>query len=159
METIFSRIEQIDWGQFGVPNLPTLLRDLTSNNTKQWQQAYDTLDRLYITADSESWENYGSVSQILKTDAPIYIVPFLLEFLDSDIIKNKWGSLQLLADWANIGRIHQNNTQESYRERARRLYEAAQAGINLYKSFLASDDKGIASLANDLVKTFADVQN
>ncbi|MEO8609087.1 MAG: hypothetical protein ABI690_14450 [Chloroflexota bacterium] len=158
MEKKFSRIEQINWNQFDVPNLPVLLRDLTSNNPEKWQRAYETLDSLYVTANSESWENYGSVSQILKTDAPIYIIPFLLEFLGSDTINNKWGLLQLLADWANIGRIYQNTAQEPYRERARKLYEAAQVGINHYKSFLSSDDNAIAGLANDLVKTFADVQ-
>jgi hypothetical protein len=120
--------------------------------------AYDVLDSLYAIANSESWENYGSVSEILKTDAPIYIIPFLLEFLNFDTINNKGILLQLLADLATIGRINQNNAQEPYRKRAQKLYEAAQAGISLYKSFLSSDDKGVAALANDLIKTFAGIQ-
>src|ERR1700754_1660212 len=94
-------LDTIDWASFGYPEMPNWIRNLASDTSKLRGESYNQIEDLITYAGSQSPENYGTISELLKTEMPIYITPFLIELMGYDKTEQKASILQLIYDLAN----------------------------------------------------------
>jgi hypothetical protein len=151
---VLAGLEKIDWKTLRAPEIPKWLRDLASDDRKIQLQAYHNIEDSVVHIGATSWENYGPLSEILKTDIPHLIVPFLIELLEHKEVKNKVWILQLLYDLAWNMRLHINEVDDPFRTRAHQVYDAVQAGVETYESLLHDRSPDTRGLASDLLSVF-----
>jgi hypothetical protein len=145
-------LDQIDWKAIGEPRVPDWLTGLMRGEMDSWQQ----LEYRFTELGSDSPENYGPLSELLKNDSPILMTPFLINLLTSPDCKSKAVILQLLRDFSNyldlalktpfprpkwtreeIDKISQISPDDDlYTLRAKKVLAAVRMGIGVYKSLL-----------------------
>ena len=145
-------LDQIDWKGIGEPKVPEWLRGIAQGDA-------DALDKFrdhFFNLGQDIPENYGPPSELLKNDAPILIVPFLIELLRCEACKRKTWIFNLLLDFDAVvdltdatalisnkmsrddaSLILQDLPEDDiYTTRARQLFRAVYEGRELYKTFL-----------------------
>ncbi len=137
--------DEIDWKYLGEPEIPQWLKDLTSNDRETRRAAYEKMvDRLIPwPAFDERNGDIKLFKYALRDDIPLLIVPFLIEFLTTENLRNKDGILGMLHNLACYiyVSVAQDEPEDSiYRTRARLIREAVRRGTRVYRSFLDLPD-------------------
>jgi hypothetical protein len=145
-------LDQIDWKAIGEPRVPEWLTGLMRGEMDTWQQ----VEYRFTDLGSDSPENYGPLSELLKNDSPILMTPFLINLLTSPECKSKVVILELLLDFANyldlalktpfpgpkrtraeLDNISQISPKDDIHTlRAKKVFIAVREGIEIYKSLL-----------------------
>jgi hypothetical protein len=167
-------LDQIDWKGLGEPLVPEWLRELARGDN----DAFKHLEDRFVYLGSQSWENYGSASELLQNDAPVLIVPFLIELLgnqqyDSD---RKPFILELLLDLLSYIDLHHSSTffyqkrtredvekitpimpeDNEYTRRAEKVFIAVQTGVETYRSLLHGHSPSIGMGAASLLEALGE---
>lgn len=153
MNAISAHLASVDWQALNATHVAKWLEDLASENRDVRLNAYNNLEEKVIDVGSESWESYGPIKELLRTDVPLLIPAFLLLLLEDSTLQGKENILMLLTDLTN--KIYLNIdklTIESDRAKAYRIYEAVRKGISVYERlYETSDDEGVKRMASDLL--------
>jgi hypothetical protein len=139
-EILFKAIDEVDWVSLNAAEVGTWLKDLTSSNQEIRGHAYSRLEMQLAFRGSDSWE-YGPLSELLKTEMPVYIVPFFIELLRDQKVKGKDVILELLQDLATYVQLDADN--EIYRTRAQKVYDTVRQGIDVYRSLLTDSSPAV----------------
>ncbi|MEZ4672577.1 MAG: hypothetical protein R3E39_32150 [Anaerolineae bacterium] len=151
---ILDELNEIDWGNFMYPDVPIWVRNLASDDLEARNVAYNNLEKILAYAGSTSWENYGPLSELLKTDMPIVVVPFLITLLNYEGVRDKEYILELLLDIATYRTLIKEDDEEVYKDRAHRAYNAVQKGIDIYGLLSSDHDPNIRMVASSLLDEF-----
>jgi hypothetical protein len=147
---------EIDWEALNAANVPKWLHDLTSDDREVYLNAYHNLDNYVIDIGSQSWESYGPINEILKTDLQLLIVPFLIQLLDNAQLKRKDNILELLYDLANKVYLSVDKLTGAEREQAIKIYQAVQAGVPRYQNLhVESTDSYLKESASEILNLFS----
>jgi hypothetical protein len=134
LKNYYDQLDMIDWQKMDAAHVAQWLKDLASDNNKTRLNAYHNLDRHVIDPGSQSWEQYGPLSEVLKTKIPFLVVPFLIQLLKTDHVARKDNILALLTDLANKIFLDIDTLQDANdRSEAGNLYHAVREGIPVYR--------------------------
>jgi hypothetical protein len=136
-----------DWNTMGLHQLPGWIIALLSHDTTKQNEADIQLAQ-YLYEYSESWHEY---QEVLKTDGPVLITPFLVEMLAiPHVNKNTiFRMLNVLCYY------HKEPELEGiYRDRAYRIYGFLLKHFDLFLSFLDTDDVNVKTLVIYLLSRF-----
>jgi hypothetical protein len=170
---LLETLDQIDWKDLGEPRIPEWLRGLAQNNT----EASGQLEDRFVYLGSETWENYGPASELLKNDVPVLIVPFLIELLGNEECNQKAFILALLLDllsYINLNHasafLYRRRTPEEvskilesspdddlYILRGKKVFAAVYEGREVYKSFLHGHSPAIGMEAASLLEALGEL--
>ncbi|MBA3873444.1 MAG: hypothetical protein H0X30_30295 [Anaerolineae bacterium] len=146
-------LDAVDWVSLGYPEMPNWIRNLASNTPELRAASYNQIEDLIANAGSQSPENYGPISELLKTEMPIYITPFLIELLDYEKIEDKASILQLIYDLANYQDLVTSIDGEVYKARAKRVFEALRQGEPTYKMLLSDANASVRNMAKQVLSS------
>jgi hypothetical protein len=154
LKNFFEKLNSIDWQEMNATHVAQWLKDLASDDTKTRLNAYHNLDSQVIDPGSQSWEQYGPLSEVLKTQIPFLIVPLLIQALEQDAIIDKGNVLELLADLANKIFLSIDTLSDANdRAKAGNLYYAIREGIPVYrKLYQMSPDTSVRKIASEILK-------
>jgi hypothetical protein len=144
---LFPELDTVDWVSLGYPDIPLWIRNLASDNHNLQGESYNQIEDLITNAGSQSPENYGSISELLKTEMPIYVAPFLIELLNYEKTADKASILQLVYDLANYRDLVTSTDAEVYKIRAERVFEAVKKGEPIYKRLLSDTNASVQNMA------------
>jgi hypothetical protein len=133
-------LDQVDWKSLDAEDVPNWLNDLTSQNKDVYRSAFSNLEERVVLLQEDTMD-YGPASELLKTEAPIFIVPFLIQLLQDETVMGKADIIQLLLHLANYVDITEG--QEPFRSRAVRVREAVRQGIETYTKLLSHVDPNV----------------
>ncbi len=160
MSELLKGLDSIDWKSLNAPLVPKWLRDITSDNREIRGKAFENLDRYVVDIGRTSHEDYGPIEELVRTEVPCMIVPFLLELLEASEIRGKGGIIELLYDLARKVQLDIDKLNESQRERAIILYQSVQAGLPLYRHFYNNPTEPFDSLvAKDILVAFGELES
>ncbi len=125
-------LDNVDWGKLDFPELPKLIRDLTSSDNKIREHAYDEL--------------YDKGLSDLPRAAP-YVVPFLIELLNQNNIKQKETILLLLMQMASqaTAYLYVASSPAFFQS----VLDEIAKGVKVYERFVG--DIKIAEVTNQLL--------
>jgi hypothetical protein len=156
MENKLKGLDQINWQELNAVNVPNWLQDLTSDDSQIYLNAYRSLDRYVIDIGSDSWDSYGPINEILKTNLQSLIVPFLLQLLDDPQVKRKEDILELLYDLANKVYLSVDKLTGDEWEKAIKIYEAVRTGTPVYRNLSTeSFDSLVKQTASHILNFFS----
>ena len=135
LKNYYDQLDAIDWQKVNAAHVAQWLKDLASDDNRMRGNAYNNLDRHVIDPGSQSWEQYGPLSEVLKTKIPFLVVPFLIQLLEVDHITGKNYILELLTDLANKIFLDIDTLPDANdRAEAGNLYHAVREGIPVYRN-------------------------
>jgi hypothetical protein len=151
MDTILGDLGSINWDSLNASAIPNWLTDLASKDEKIRREAYQNLENTVVDIGAESWESHAPLGQVLKTDVPYLIIPFLIELLGHDEVENKERILTLLYDL--VSNVYENVDQleEPTKERAIKVYSAIRAGLDTYKVLYTTGNLNVRQSAFDVL--------
>jgi hypothetical protein len=144
-------LNEIDWASLGYPDIPKWLSNLASDDRELRIEAYNSIEDLIANSGSDSWENYGPISVLLRTDIPLYITPFLIELLQTSKTLHKDSILQLIYDLAMYPRLIKSSNDEVFRSRAESVFEEVKKGVPTYKILLSDTNTSVQQGAQSVL--------
>ena len=145
-------LDDVDWTSFGYPEMSNWIRNMASDNRKLQGESYNQIEDLIANAGSQSPENYGPISELLKTEMPIYITPFLIELLRNEKTEDKASILQLIYDLANYPDLIEAPNDTAYKGRAEKVFEAVKKGESTYEILLSDTNVSVQSMAKQVLE-------
>lgn len=153
-DQLLQGVDQIDWAKLGIADVPKWLRALTSDNKKIRGDAYSRLDHHVINLGSESPEDFGPLTKVLATEAPLLIVPFLIALLKSENTHTQSTALDLLDSLTRNCHESAVDVDETLKKRANEVYEAVGLGVDIYRSLLLSEDRNVRAMAREILLSY-----
>ena len=150
--TVLEDLDKIDWHKYqqGTKpvDIPRLLRNFVSGRNQTRISSFRILEEQ--VTHSHIYHGGGSVTDALRTELPILIVPFLIELLGYAHVQGKDLLLLLLEDIAHYVDFE---PEEPYRARAQQAYEAVCEGFDTYVSLLGDQSSKVRIGAIGLLYT------
>jgi len=137
---MFENIESIDWDSLGYPQVPELLQQLASNERRLQVEASERLEA-EVLLGGKNWQDFDlgkGISVALRNDAPLLLVPFLLNLLRSDSISNKSEILYLLSTMLFYNEMRDEG--DIYKQRSAKIRTAIWEGRLTIADLLSSQD-------------------
>ena len=154
MRNYFKQLDSIDWQEMNATHVVQWLKDLVSDDNKTRLNAYHNLDSHVIDPGSQSWEQYGPLSEVLKTKIPFLVVPILIQALEEDAVIGKDNILILLTDLANKIFLSIDTLPDANdRTEAGNLYHTIREGVPVYRKLhQTSPDASVKKIASEILK-------
>jgi len=148
-------LAHIDWSGLGIPEVPTWLYQLRSEDKHIREQAFSNLGQNIVPVmalmGAYSSEN---LLWLVQRDAVPFVVPFLIELLSDAPNEGKELILELLHDLAwyvGTERYVANSELEDYRRCARCIFNAVLKGSDIYMGLLGHASPQIDQAVFDLI--------
>lgn len=145
----------IDWKSLGYPQVPELLEKLVANDVQVQRDAFHRLET-EVVLGGVNWQDYdigGHMSEVLRNDAQILLVPFLLRLLEPDSRSFKRDILALLSQML----FYSNMTEDEddvYRERAKKIRDAIWEGRMLCLELLSHNSLRVRLASLSVLNAF-----
>lgn len=149
---MLNRINQIDWASRNAQKVPIWLQQLASDEKDLARNAYEHLSRDIIKLVREDYDDGTGISDILETDTPLLIVPFLVEILTMEKVANKAHILGMLT--LMTGYVELDFEGKLFEERAQRIHEAIWDGYEIYLNLLDHSESSVRSQVVSLICQF-----
>ena len=139
-----------------ISDVPTLLRQLTSEDTTIRQIAYTQLaDTLAMREVVDGFGSASRFAELIDSGVLLIIVPWLIELLYQSTPEDQYLALDLLNDLARLRHLDIHFLDEIkyewYKHQTVRIYEAVLAGRLVYENLSHSDDFISQQAARDLL--------
>jgi hypothetical protein len=135
MNSFSDRLAAVDWQALDANHVASWLQDLASNDPSVRLKAFNRLEAEVIDVGSQSWEHYGPIEELLKSNVVVFVPQFLILFLEDTSVQEKENILSLLTDLANKIYLDTGTIKtESDRTKAYRTYEAVLNGTPVYQT-------------------------
>ncbi len=144
-------LNDVDWASLGYPEMPNWIRGMASGDRKTRLEAYGQIKYFIADIGSQSSENYGPISELLKTDMPIHLTPFLIELVQNKNVFDKYLALQALSDLATYPDLIKPTDHAIYKTRAASVFEAVKKGVPTYKVLCFDPDKEAQIMAKEVL--------
>jgi hypothetical protein len=133
--------EKINWEKLGFANTSSWLRGLISQDYKTRMFGYGAIEDQIVRGGMHSQDTdrgYG-LSNIMKTNIHLYVVPFILEFLGNPDVADKANLLYLLAEMARY--VRYNDGTELDKMKATQIHHTIWAGLPTFIDLLSASDR------------------
>lgn len=146
---MLQNLDSVDWKKFRAEKVRETLSNLISDDDATRHEAFLYLEERFVYTEGSPID-YGPVGKILKDDLPILIIPFLIQVVRQESVKDKSGILQLLCHFSYF--IHIADLQEPYKSRAENLLHAVKSHHAVYERLKHDSHFGTSWVAHDLLE-------
>gem|GEM_PF-2615138 len=151
-------LKEIDWDSRNATRVPIWLQELDSPKETKRIMAWENLESEVIKINDQDYDSGKRISNILNTDTPLLIVPFLIGLLKTGTNVNKSRIVGMLLSM--MGYVEMRDEGDSYKSLAWQIYEEIWQGLDMYLKLIFDSDKyirsGIVSLLCDF-QTYSEV--
>ena len=131
-----SKLENIDWKGRNAEYIPVWLNQLRSNNQTERAEAKNNLEDTVIRIGNQNFDMGHGISELLSTDLPTLVAPFLIDLLEDENTPDKVSILDMLIGLSLYSTMKFEG--DVYQKRLSRLlsviYRANQLYIKLLKN-------------------------
>jgi hypothetical protein len=139
---MLENLDDIDWAALGELRIPTLLREMQSEDKKAFGVAIRELQEIITPERVLSGDYPNEIVQMMRSELPARVTPFLVEMLSHESDGGKQVCLlevlhSLGAYWFLINWFSENSpNRKSYEQWARRINDAVREGMPIYQKLL-----------------------
>jgi hypothetical protein len=153
---MLDQLNEIDWVKLGHPEIKTFIENAVSPEPQISQQALNQLKD--AIAPWELLDGYGTTDHLMKmsrSPVPELVIPFLIDLLELETIKNKVFLLEILYDLSRYHLVSKDfiplDEVDRYMQWAERLREFVRTHTHLYIELTNHSSPDIQQAAADLI--------
>ena len=158
-------LDSIDWDKLGIPHIPALLRDLTSNDPSLQEKAWSRIGETLIPWTLlEGVRRPSELLWFVSHDALYATIPFMIELLSYAAVTCKDLILDLLNDIARYVEADMfmprepQSEKQLYRTHARRAYNAVYEGKSMYQKLTEDANPKVVEIAVHILRVLDELK-
>jgi len=131
---MLEKLNEVDWDNFNGENVPDWVNQLQSSNQIERAIARNKLEEVVIKISHQNFDMGHGISELLSTELPIKITPFLIELLANESTPERVKVLDMLIGLSLYGNMKYEG--EIYQHRLMALQQKIYKAKELYISLL-----------------------